>query len=92
MAERGSGGITVTAEQRATVAARLRRTNLSRRQRERLEMVKAAALGYDESAIARWSGRTVRTVQRWLERFVRDGVAALRDAPRPGWPAKADAV
>jgi transposase len=92
MAETGSGGITVTAEQRATVEARLRRTNLSRRERERLEMVKAAALGYDESAIARWSGRTVRTVRRWRERFVRDGVAALRDAPRPGRPAKADAV
>jgi transposase len=90
--ETRSGVITVTAGQRAAVEERLRRPDLSRRERERLEMVNAAALGYDAAAIARWSGRTVRTVRRWLERFLTNGREALRDAPRPGRPPKADAA
>lgn len=78
--------------QRAAVEARLARPDLSRRERERLEMVKAAALGYDLSAIVRWSGRSEVTVQYWLERFGRGGVEALVDAPRAGRPPKADAA
>jgi hypothetical protein len=58
------GMMAVSPAQRTAVEERLRRTDLSRRERERLEIVKAAALGYDEPAIARWSGHTVRTVQR----------------------------
>lgn len=92
MDEPSNGVIPVTAEQRAAVEERLRRTDLPRRERERLEMVKAAALGDDAAAIARWSGCTVRTVQRWLDRFCTDGREALRDAPRPGRPTKADAA
>ena len=49
-------GITVTREQREDVERQLRRTDLTRRMRERLEMVKAAALGDDVERIARWSG------------------------------------
>jgi transposase len=84
--------IAVTAEQRAAVAARLRDRDLPARVRERLEMVKAAALGQDLTTIERWSGRSTRTVRRWLDRFVAGGVAALADAPRPGRPARADAA
>jgi transposase len=90
--EQTTSGSVVTTEQRAAVEQRLGRRDLSRRERERLEMVKAAALGYDEAAIAQWSGRTVRTVRRWVGRFVAEGLEALRDAPRPGRPAKANAV
>ena len=43
--------LAVTAEQRAVVEAALRL-------RERLAMVKGAALGHDEAAIAAWVGRT----------------------------------
>ena len=50
-------GITVTREQREDVERQLRRTDLTRRMRERLEMVKAAALGDDVERIARWSRR-----------------------------------
>jgi transposase len=77
-------------EQRGAVEQRLARRDLSRRERERVEMVKAAALGYEDEAIARWSGRTVRTVRRWLKRFRAEGPDALGDAPRTGRPAKAD--
>jgi transposase len=81
----------VTAEERTTVEAALRRRDLAPRQRERLEMVKAAALGQDVAAIARWSGRRPETVCRWLAVYREGGIAALADAPRQGRPPKADA-
>jgi transposase len=80
----------ITAAQRTGVEELLRQRELSPRQRERLEMVKAAALGQDRRTIMAWSGRTARTVERWLRRFVAEGPAALRDAPRAGRPSRAD--
>lgn len=82
--------IPVTAAQRDEVERRLRARDLAPRRRERLEMVKAASLGADWEAIAAWSGRTPRTVRRWLDCFVAGGVAALADAPRAGRPPVAD--
>lgn len=82
----------VTAVERRAVEAALRRRDLTPRVRERLEMVKAAALGQDVGAIARWSGRTPETVRHWLRRFRVGGSAALGDAPRQGRPPKADAA
>src|SRR3954454_10714967 len=72
----------MTTEQRAEVERVLRRRDLSPRVRERLEMVKAAAFGQDLAAIAAWSGRTVRTVKRWLRRYGEGGAAAVAGAPR----------
>jgi transposase len=83
--------IPVTPEQRAAVEALLHQPTLSPRLRERLEMVKAAALGWEWEAIAAWSGRSERTVRQWLMRFTRDGIPALADAPRSGRPPIADA-
>ncbi len=74
--------IEVTAEGRAAVEAALRRRDVSPRVRERLEMVKAAALGRELRVIVEWSGRTERTVVRWL--------GALCDAPRSGRPVSVD--
>jgi transposase len=84
--------ITVTAEQRAAVEQALRRTDLRPRVRERMEMVKAAALGDGLERIAAWSGRSSRTVAQWLGRFAAGGVPALADAPRSGRPVRADAA
>jgi transposase len=84
--------IAVTAEQRAAVEELLRQRALRPRLRERLEMVKAAALGQDLAAIAAWSGRSAETVRHWLGRFVAGGVAALGDAPRSGRPPAAGAA
>ena len=84
--------IHVTDEQRYQVEALLRRRDLPPRQRERLEMVKAASLGQDIAAITQWSGRSARTVRHWLQRFVTAGPAALLDASRPGRPVQADAA
>jgi transposase len=83
---------TVTGEERTAVEAALRRRDLAPRVRERLEMVKAAALGQDLEAIARWSGRRPETVCRWLAAFRDGGIAAVADAPRRGRPPKADAA
>jgi transposase len=86
----GTEGITITLKQREDVEGQLRRTDLTRRVRERLEMVKAAALGDTMERIARWSGRSVETVEHWLTRFAEGGVGALADAPRWGRPVQAD--
>ena len=80
----------VTAEGRTAVEAALRRRDLTPRLRERLEMVKAAALGQDLDEIGRWSGRRPETVRHWLQRYRAGGITALGDAPRPGRPPKAD--
>lgn len=68
----------------------LRRRELAPRVRERLEMVKAAALGHSVAGIAQWVGRSSPTVRLWLRRYHDGGVAALADAPRAGRPVKAD--
>jgi transposase len=78
--------------ERAEWEALLRRRDLGPRERERLEMVKAAALGQGVSAIARWTGRSEPTGRLWLRRYRDGGAGALADAPRAGRPAKADAA
>jgi transposase len=82
----------ISPAQWATVEARLRERGLTPRLRERLEMVKGAALGWDVAAIAAWCGRTEATVRRWLGVFRDGGVVALGDAPRAGRPRRADAA
>jgi transposase len=79
-------------ERQAEVERLLRRETLNRRVRERLEMVKAHALGQDMAQIARWCGRRVETVRHWLQRYQEHGVSGLRDAPRSGRPRQADAA
>lgn len=81
----------ISDEQRARVEEKLRGRDLLPRTRERLEMVKAAALGHTLEAIVAWSGRSPRTIRFWLDRFVIDGASGLADAPRVGRPARADA-
>jgi transposase len=82
----------ISDEQRAQVEEKLHRRDVLPRTRERLEMVKAAALGHELDAIVRWSGRSPGTVRFWLDRFAVDGVSGLADAPRTGRPARADAA
>jgi transposase len=80
----------VSPAQRATVEAMRGGRDLAPRLRERLEMVKGAALGWDVAAIAGWCGRTPRTVRRWLAAYRDGGIAALEDAPHRGRPRRAD--
>jgi transposase len=82
----------VTTAQRTAVETALRQRELAPRMRERLEMVKAAALGQDLDDIARWTSRTPATVRRWLAAYQDGGITALADAPRQGRPPKANAA
>lgn len=91
MDEDDPGRKAISVEQQASVEAVLRRPLLNRRVRERAEMVKATALGYEVGEIAAWSGRSGRRVRYWLKRFAALGVVGLADGPRSGRPAKADA-
>src|SRR5689334_7114994 len=86
----GAGGSTITPKQREEGERQLQRRDLTRRVRERLEMVKAAALGDEVERSARWRGRARATVEHWLPRFAAGGVAALADAARAGRPVLAD--
>src|ERR1700736_1368676 len=78
--------------ERLAIEAQLRRRDWAPRLRERLEMVKAIALGQDVATIAVWSGRSVARIRYWLTRYHQHGVGALADAPRSGRPPKADAA
>jgi hypothetical protein len=70
----------------------VRRTDLTRRVRERRELVQAAAVGDDVERSARWSGRAVETVAHGLARVADGGGPARADAPRTGRPVRADAA
>jgi transposase len=85
-----AGWVRAAREAQAGVETALRRRDLAPRVRERLEMVKAVALGYSLAEVARWSGRAERTVGRWLAAFAAGGVAGVADAPRAGRPPRAD--
>jgi transposase len=92
MAAKRTWEVKVTDEQRQAVEGLLRRRDLVPRVRERLEMVKAVALGQELATIEAWSGRSADTIRRWVGRFLSGGAAALADAPRSGRPARADAA
>jgi transposase len=92
MARKALREVMLTEEQRAVVARLVGRRDLAPRVRERLEMVKAVGLGQEVAAIAAWSGRSARTIGRWVRRFVALGVVGVADAPRSGRPAQADAA
>lgn len=79
-------------EQRWAVQRFLRRRDLTPRQRERGEMVKAAGLGQSLATIAAWSGRERETVRHWLRQYLSRGLDGLADAPRSGRPVRADAA
>src|SRR5215212_769972 len=92
MLRTGEPLLLLSPEEREEVRATLRRRDLSPRVRKRLEVVKAADLGHDLGEVAAWSGRTPRTVRRWLGAFASGGIGALADAPRSGRPVVADAA
>lgn len=83
---------TLGPDQRAALEHFLGRRDLTPRQRERGEMVKAAGLGQSLTATAAWSGRDAATVKRWLGQYLEQGLDGLADAPRSGRPVCADAA
>lgn len=90
MGDAREGWLGVARDSRGGVEAALRRRDLAPRVRERLEMVKGVALGQPLAEVARWSGRSERTIVRWVRAFATGGMGALADAPRSGRPVRAD--
>lgn len=80
----------LTDEDRVIVERALTDRTQSARVRERLEMVKGAALGWDIATLVAWSGRSENVVRHWIGIYQTGGLPALSDAPRSGRPAKAD--
>jgi transposase len=76
----------------AEVMAELERLSRSRsgevRLAERARIVLACLRGQRNDEVAREIGVRPNTVGQWRRRFAESGVAGLRDAPRPGKPAK----
>lgn len=67
---------------------RTRVPNLSRRTRDRLEMVRLAAAGFSPPAIAQLLGYSAAPVRFWLKRYLAGGFDALDDQPHRGRPGR----
>lgn len=62
------------------------RTTWCPRTRLRAQMVLLSQQGYFVKEIARITRQSDDTVRRWFRRFIREGCAGLREAPRSGRP------
>jgi transposase len=78
--------ISIEAEDRRELERIVRSRTAERRMVERARIVLAAAEGRSAARIASEVGCSEPTVKKWRRRFEADGVAGLRDAPRPGRP------
>jgi transposase len=78
--------IEIGVEDRRELERVVRSRKAERRLVERARIVLAAGEGRSAARIAGEVGCSQRTVMKWRRRFEADGVAGLRDAPRPGRP------
>lgn len=80
--------VPLNAEQRTALQRRARASTTAQRDVLRARIILACAQGASAVVIARALGIHPRTVERWRARFTREGLAGLRDRPRPGPPSK----
>lgn len=73
------------------IRAEIRRTDESKLQ-HRLHCVLLVCEGKRCREVAELFGDSPRAVQYWVKRFDRSGVNGLRDAPKPGRPARLSAT
>jgi Helix-turn-helix domain len=78
--------IEVPGEDRAELERIVRSGTEEVRLVERAHIVLCAAEGHSAAAIGRMVGCATVTAQKWRSRYEHDGVAGLRDQPRPGKP------
>jgi transposase len=76
--------VRLTPEDRAVLEARLRAPTTEQRDVLRARIVLLAGEGRSTHSIATAVGTMPRTVSLWRGRFARQGLAGLRDKPRPG--------
>ncbi len=80
--------LTLNAEQRAELQRRVRAGTSCQRDGLRARIILASEAGGSAVAVARRVGVHPRTVERWRDRFRRQGLRGLHDQPRPGAPPK----
>ena len=80
--------LTLNAEQRAELQRRVRAGTSCQRDGLRARIILASEAGGSAVAVALRVGVHPRTVERWRDRFRRQGLRGLHDKPRPGAPPK----
>jgi len=78
--------IEIAADDRAALERIVRSRTAERRMVERAQIVLAAGEGHSAAEIARRTGCSLATAKKWRTRYEREGLAGLKDAPRPGRP------
>jgi transposase len=78
--------VRLTRAQAQELHARLEAGGLSRRVRQRIQMVLDADRGEAIETIAYYHQVDVQTVRKWLKAYQRVGLPALADRPRSGHP------
>jgi transposase len=76
----------VSDEDRVELERIVRASSSEVRMVERARIVLCAGEGLTAAGIAERVGCAERTAKKWRGRYARDGMAGLRDAPRPGAP------
>ena len=71
-------------EEAAELRRRVRASTVSVRDRWRSEIILLSAEGLTQQQIAERTGLSRLSVNRWVGRFARDGLAGLTDAPGRG--------
>lgn len=80
--------VTLTAAQRTTLKERVRGAKTCWRDRQRAQIVLAAACGHANARIAADLEISVDTARKWRDRFAERGLAGLEDLPRSGRPRR----
>jgi len=83
--------VTLDAEERQHLEHLLHRGTHATRQVTRARILLKAAEGWEDRAIAEALSVGRATVERTRQRFIKEGLGALADRPRPGTLAKLDA-
>jgi transposase len=87
---RPKAAVVVTDEQRRTLDWMACRGWTAGPLARRARIVLACATGLDNRVVAQTLQTSERTVCRWRQRFIHDGLAGLLDEPRPGAPRTID--
>ena len=80
--------IELTRDDRANLEQRARSYAVAHRDVVRAQTVLSLADGMSVSAVARRVGLERRIVCKWANRFTREGIGGLDDAPRSGRPPR----
>jgi transposase len=80
--------LTLTADERETLARWTRRPTTARALAERARVVLECAAGKPNTVVARELRLTKQTIGKWRSRFLRQRLDGLLDEPRPGAPRR----